>query len=625
MFIANRISLCRYLSPTTHRCITNVATNNVEFDPQKMIKKQLACGVKINKKKSWSSTAVLEALEGTIGSSPTPGYEMISSPHFHISNQRKNNIKYKKSGIEAANYAIANITDSFKHSWDSGENIEIWLNNPQQRQQLSDTTSTTDDVVDDESSADNIIKAIHNNQMQVAVGIFRKLKEKQVEISTDVINQLFAYVSFYLGNAENKKKYQDKPINQFFDSSVILNSSLVDSMFNLIEKPNREQYNVYIRSLYYLQKYDDAIDIYHQHIQGKMDLDVDSCNALMVCAVRSKQVATKNFINEIYKHMNTAQICPNHETFYNMVYRELHYISDIEEFSEKCQRLFAEMQHCGLDVSVQIYHEILRSITSGASNKSYREEKIDLLLNMLEDNDKIQCHTPRDAVALSGMMKILGNEKNLAQVKKLYKIGTSGNKRKLMKNMDYEEFFYSYYMFALLNLDTLENIWSAKCQLIPSKTRFTGRHIVLFFNAIKREEAYQYLPLLILDLMKDPRAWNVVHQVFDFIVEKLNDMDEDTQTQLKHISIINFKAPNFVLKVPRTMDTDEMHRQQQHILNRSLQILTKCGDQSHTKFALQRIDKFGMKLTQETLNDCDRVREKHRLDELIRRIGVAEK
>merc|ERR1712136_326179 len=112
---------------TSQRVSSDLKSNHARIAKQR-IQLQFNSSIKLPKKKSWSSTAVLEALESTVGSGTIPPHNYAGSPHYFGGSppDRKILLAAHEKGVQAADYVIKNHPQYFVHDFDA-DNINTWL------------------------------------------------------------------------------------------------------------------------------------------------------------------------------------------------------------------------------------------------------------------------------------------------------------------------------------------------------------------------------------------------------------------------------------------------------------------------------------------------------------------
>jgi len=652
MLASNKAHACRkfavhlqnhsrhYATPAYHVTYANSSKTPADkrLDAKSIIMQQLECKSqsKISNLKKRSPTALLEALNSTIeNQAHLPTFDAAGdSPHFAFVNysyQRHGSVLFQKKGKEAANFVIANNPDIFKHSWESDQ-VDVWLKGavgPGSAMKAEDVAfqsqhaadgkigEATEETENEEgpseeilypSNVDSLMKALDFDKPDLAVRIFKRLHadDNVVQVSNSATNRLLAYLAFYRESADVKHKLDQYPNTYYFLKPSDEEPKLLMEVFRLIKKPTEDQYRVYIQGLSNMRMGEDAIQLYlNQMRQMGFKCDVATGNALTVAKDNTSGNENSVSHNVLYKMIKedlaSQNLAPNLESYLprirNMLKRATHYN---ESLQENYNQIEEELNSNGLAMSPSVWHELYQACRSKHIGEWKRDRLQDEMMTIFETRDVKQC-IARDHLVLSKIMGGIRADGNLELAKRFFKVATSKKLKDSWGNINKSHTFYDIYLSIVLEHDTIDNIWLIKNALTPSKCHFSYLHTEAYFEAIKKEKAYQHLPLLLTELASNKTSSALVCQWFDLCVEKWNEFDDDTKLQVKNVAIVQSKFSSVLFQFKNPMfEREDYQNMVGHVRNRALQIIMLENDYGQVRERLEHQVFHGNTVTAET-------------------------
>jgi len=154
-------------------------------------------------------------------------------------------------------------------------------------------------------------------------------------------------------------------------------------------------------------------------------------------------------------------------------------------------------------------------------------------------------------------------------------------------------------MTNILQHDTMTSIWQVRSLLSPNRIILNMKMIQLFFQAIKKYEAFEYLPLILLEI-------NGVHRIslqwLEYVLKNWHKMNEDTKTQIKNIALMQTLHPEFLIS-----RKDYTPSIESKIFSSCLEIIIRSNDKRAIRDTLLMFanKKTSIKLSPKSLQICE--------------------
>ncbi|CAL4058593.1 unnamed protein product, partial [Meganyctiphanes norvegica] len=439
-----------------------------------------------------TSTDILEALSSTLKRDFTgPHYKYHDDPFLTpASNLNKRTFSLsKESGRKAARYIRDKHGKYFTNTEDDPK-IEAFI------PQIDFNPEDKDAVVNEEMLMDLMEKKLVND----AIVVSRIMKERGIELSEAVCQQLLEFVSFY--NCEEtlsedwveERWYQQSSLRHARVKKTWKDAGLAEELFASLENPGSEAYCALIKGMATFYQVDRAWKLYEEACEKQILLDTGTYNSLIRIASSMRESAPLQFnlIKEVLENMVNSGVHPNLGTL-NSVLEFFHLNGGWRQSKNLSLQVLAEFKQLGIEPSLASYYYLLTFHCRERGPTSH------ILLDILShiEHKQFDIEHPKDTFFFVTAMDVAANHlKSFEVAERVDQMLHNGTNYKLrgdnVKDSIYKGGCYSKICFILKRGFTAEK--PPKMIQKSDPYDFSISSDILY--AVKIQDALQYLPVL---------------------------------------------------------------------------------------------------------------------------------
>ncbi|XP_053560241.1 pentatricopeptide repeat domain-containing protein 3, mitochondrial [Bombina bombina] len=482
----------------------------------------------IPRKKSWSKTAILQALAHTVNHDPTAAHYRFQDDPYLIPRTSSEFRLYslsKESGKNAAKYVFNTYPKLFEN--DVAEPHIPCLMPEYLQPQIEGV------------SEEALNERIRLRRVKDSVDLFDQLLQGGAPPSIETTNRLLDLLCFYgdreparEGQVEQREDENDnveeakKQTFSFRKTSDNISTwrenNNAERIFNLMPERNAHSFCTMIRGMVKHGSPSKAFNMYTDLLNGRMSADVYTFNALILAApeIKEKYNEKWDLIAELLKHMVEQKVRPNLLTF-NSVLKSL----------RKCGMLarglalqtLNEMKALGIEPSLASFNHILGVFYKTASSSRGQTEILAEVLDELEGKS-FTAQDPDDMFFFASAMRVCLDQKDIELAYRVHALLQTGDNWRLMGDPYLQSTYYGRFFNLLCMMENIDTILKWYRELIPSLYYPNSRGMMDLLQALDMDSR--------LDLI--PQIWKDIKQIghsnkVELVEEVLNIMTRDKQ------------------------------------------------------------------------------------------------
>ncbi|XP_037956999.1 protein PTCD3 homolog, mitochondrial-like [Teleopsis dalmanni] len=511
----NKLTKNRYINSISHVSMqkTDATANNEEIEVPNRIHR--------------SSTDILYALASTVGRDPTaPHYKYHDDPFLiPVSNMSKRT------------YAMAQESGRKAAKWIREQHRELFLH---QEAQPAIEEFVPKMVFNEESVVDNttLNDLILRSQVTDAVFVYNLMKEKNIEVTTELKQSLLELICFYNNVEPLPEEFIEerwfKQNNETRDRSrkTWKDGDLAEQIFNEIEPKTTSTYAAIIRGMAKYYQVERAYAMFEQALEKQIDLDTTTFNAILGVTNFLKETADQRWelCRQVLQQMATLQIKPNLGTMNSLL--ECLTTFGNYKFARSCAlQVLAEFKLLNVRPSLGTYYYIL---TIFCRDRSPVSHVIVDILNEIQDKEfSIEHH--KDTYFFVTAMDVCRNhlhDKSIAR--KVDALLHTGNNYNLIGDSFKESVYYRHYFALLCQTEPVEEFMQTYDKLVPNIYIPEPGVMEELLKAVELNAAIELVPRLWSDMIIFDHLGreSLINRILNIMVSNKPDISIPIQEQL---------------------------------------------------------------------------------------------
>ncbi|CAL1614386.1 unnamed protein product [Knipowitschia caucasica] len=508
--------------------------------------------VVIPKKKTWSSTAVLEALAATVNRDPTAHPHQFQDDSYLSPRTSSEFALFSlslESGRAAAKYFVNSNPKLFTKDF-AQPHIPCLM-----PQSVS--------LVLEEVSEAALRERLSLRRVSAAVDMYDQLLQSGQTVSMETTHDLLDLICLYCDRdpaAEGTADPEDseegeaqgrKRKGRFRKAAQLLKytwreNNNAERIFNLIPERDTRCYSALIRGMVKHGAFSRAFHFYTDMLNNRVTGDVHIFNALISAApeVREKYQDRWDLVVELLNEMKQQKVCPTLQTF-NAALRALRRCG----FLSKTLALhtLSEMKALGIEPSLASYDHVLAAFfRAGATTPN----NIDIFREVLSvmEGTSFSCQDPDDVYFFCSAMRICLDNKDLELGYKVQALVEFGENWRLLGDPYQQSIYYGRFFNLLCLMEDVDAVLTWYRRLIPSLYYPNPQGMKDLLQALDTDSRLELLP----SVWKDIRSLGHDNKL-DLVEELLGLMARD-----KHSSEVQQQFSECALEVKSVFDGDRV-------------------------------------------------------------------
>ncbi|KAF6730965.1 Pentatricopeptide repeat domain-containing protein 3, mitochondrial [Oryzias melastigma] len=430
------------------------------------VNKDSSESIVIPRKKTWSKTAVLEALASTVKRDPTAHpYQFQDDPYLapRTSAEFRLFSLSQESGRSAAKFFVNNNPKFFTKDF-AEPHIPCLM--------PESVTLRLEEV-----SEEALKERISLRKVTAAVDMYDQLLQAGMAVSMETSHDLLDLVCLYCdkdpeqeegpqGETGEEAKGRRGRMRRDFPKTLWKENNNAERIFNLLPERDTRCYSALIRGMVKHGAPAKAFSLYTDLLNNRLTGDVHLFNALILAApeLREKYTEKWDLISELLNQMSQQKVQPDLQTF-NSVLKALRRCGYVAK--TKALPTLNEMKAMGISPSLATYDHILaaffKSASSGTSN-------IDILMEVLSELEgrSFTCQDPDDVLFFSSAMRVCLDGKDLELGYKVQTLVEVGDNWRLLGDSFQQSIYYGRFFHLLCMMENIDVVLEWYRKIIPS-------------------------------------------------------------------------------------------------------------------------------------------------------------
>ncbi|XP_076332444.1 small ribosomal subunit protein mS39 [Tachypleus tridentatus] len=471
-------------------------------------------------------TDILKALAATVGKDFTgPHYKYHDDPYFiPASNVAKRSFALsKESGRKAARYFLEKYPDSFKNN-PAEPNIKAFM----PAEKVADDSEISEDVLRD---------YIYKVEVQNAITVYKKIKEKNVTLSHETEQFLLELLCFFNCEESSGDEFSEerwfKKLSGRETRKTWKDNGLAEQLFASMEKKDSRAYCALLKGR---AKYFDvakAYDLYKKMQEKQIPANTETYNSLLALVpfLREKSDSRWTLVLEFLENMKRESLLPNIGTF-NAVLEVLSKFGLWHSAKPLALKVIAEMKQLNIEPSLGSYYYLL---TIFCRNSGPTSSILIDIMQYIEDKD-LEIRHPKDVFFFVTAMDVCHNhllDKELAY--RIHALLEKGDNYCLIGDSFRESIYYQHFFKLLCKTENIDVFLEFYNKCVPHIYTPEPSVMLDIIETVDLHGALNYIPQLWSDIIVFNHA--LLEQIVTLILSTIARGTEDLELQ-KQFAVI---------------------------------------------------------------------------------------
>ncbi|XP_039275345.1 protein PTCD3 homolog, mitochondrial [Nilaparvata lugens] len=424
---------------------------SVQADPEIVIPKRIHRG----------PTDILRALANTVNTDYTaPQYKYHDDPYLiPMSNYAKRSYALsQESGKKAAKWILQEHADLFQHRV-ADPPIEVFY---------------PKNVYTEESEVEleDLKNAIDHMEVSDSILVFNLLKQKNVDLPREVLQDLLELICFY--NEADKEEenlieerwYKQGIADRSTQRKTWKDNNIAESIFQSLDPPDSKSYSAIISGMTSHGQLEVAWRYFEQAKSQGVTLSSGVYNGLIRNAIFVKEDCEARWalIMELLKELNDNKVLPNVGTL-NSVMEALADMANYTATREIALRVMADFKRININPSLATYYHLLKLF---CRDKSRPNSILANIINVLE-HQELSIVDAKDTFFFTQAMEICCKQlSDLELADRIDRLLHTGNNYNLIGDSIKESIYYRNYFLLKCDHETLDDFFIFYDKLVPN-------------------------------------------------------------------------------------------------------------------------------------------------------------